>query len=143
MSHIDIGTYKKPSKTLKPPPYPSPPLPCFCSCLYPKNKHEIPKCLPDYPKKKMQRFNIKSKYIPYFVLSSCKLCFSFVHLPDLGPIHFFFIIEQKLVQRCVTQMEAQSCKVTYALTVDHFEQKKFSKIIGFIPLPRTQLWSLM
>ena len=40
----------------------------------------------------------------------------FVNIPDIGPI-IFQIIEQKLVQRCETRMEAQSCKDSLALDI--------------------------
>ena len=40
------------------------------------------------------------------------LCLGFVHLPDIGPIPLQ-IIKLKLVQRCETHIEAQSCKGSY------------------------------
>ena len=40
------------------------------------------------------------------------VCLGFVHIPDIGPIPFQ-VIEQKLVQRCETHIEAQSCKASY------------------------------
>ena len=45
------------------------------------------------------------------------VCLGFVHIPYIGPITFQ-IIEQKLVQRCETHMEAQSCEASYPLEGD-------------------------
>ena len=45
IAHIDIGEYKNPLNALK-----QSVLPCFGFFLYPKNKHEIPKMMPDDPK---------------------------------------------------------------------------------------------
>ena len=40
------------------------------------------------------------------------VCFGFVHLPYIWPIPFQ-IIGQKQVQRCETQVEAESSKASY------------------------------
>ena len=39
------------------------------------------------------------------------VCLGFVHMPDIGPKPLQ-IIEQKLVQRCETHIEAQSYKAS-------------------------------
>ena len=43
------------------------------------------------------------------------VCLGFVHIPDIGPVPFQ-IIEQKLVQRYETHIDAKSCKASYLMT---------------------------
>ena len=42
------------------------------------------------------------------------VCLGFVHIPYIGPIPLQ-IVQQQLVQRCKTHIEAQSCKASYDL----------------------------
>ena len=72
---------------------------------------------PNPLKQKSQNLGLKAslhkkvKIIAHFLLEIPQaLCLGFVHIPDIGlPLQ---IIEQKLVQRCVTHIEAQSCKAS-------------------------------
>ena len=61
---------------------------------------------------KKKKFRIKAFWhtiFPFGFNILQAVCVGFVHIPDIGPLPFQ-ITEQKLVQRCESSMEAQSCK---------------------------------
>ena len=61
------------------------------------------------------------------------MCLRFFHIPYIGPIPLQ-IIEQKLVQRCETHIEGQSCRASYTGRYTEVCQKNSQASVDFILL---------